>query len=149
IDDSRPFPIIHSKELNIGVLLKDNRSDNRLFGTIQIPDVLDKVLLINSDDIPEGELHLIHTAEVIVNNLKKLFIKKKVTQHMYYRVLRRFEPDVSGQPNDFIAKDMRESLRRNINNDIVFLQVSKSKKEIFKILEIILNINKNIIYNKS
>ena len=51
VDSSRPFPLILSKSLNLGVLLEDEEyPDEPSFATVQVPSVLDRVVYL-----PRGE----------------------------------------------------------------------------------------------
>lgn len=44
VDSSRPFPLIMNKSLNIALFLEEDNSEEPLFGTIQVPGVLDRIL---------------------------------------------------------------------------------------------------------
>ena len=51
VDSSRPFPLIRNKSLNIAALLKKKeKSDEIDFATVQVPDVLPRIL-----EIPVGD----------------------------------------------------------------------------------------------
>ena len=49
IDSARPFPLLLNKTLNIAALLKTQNSNAHIFGTIQVPSVLSRLIKIPTD----------------------------------------------------------------------------------------------------
>ncbi len=145
-DNSRPFPLIQSKVMNIGVLLEDPRNLNvDMFGTIQVPNI-DRVIEIESKDVPKKERHFILLEDLILMNLDKIFINKTITDHCFYRALRNFDDDVENGTNAFLADKMKESLKKREKGDVVALQITKTNKEMIRILHNALNVDKKHVF---
>lgn len=144
-DNSRPFPLINNKSINIGVLLEDTRFNFNMFGTIQVPN-MPRLVEIKAKDIPSGERHFMLIEDIIKFNLNRIFINKKIIDTCCYRVLRNFDDDLDEKPNVFLADKMKESLKRRESGEIVYLQITKSKKEMLKIIQSALSVDKtNVI----
>lgn len=145
-DNSRPFPLIQSKVMNIGVLLEDPRNLNvDMFGTIQVPNI-DRVIEIESKDVPKKERHFILLEELILMNLDKIFFNKTITDHCFYRALRNFDDDVESGTNAFLADKMKESLKKREKGEVVALQITKTDKEMTRILHNALNVDKKHVF---
>ena len=141
-DNSRPFPLIQSKVMNIGVLLEDPRNPNvDMFGTIQVPNI-DRVIEIESKDVPKGERHFILLEDLILMNLDKIFISRKITEHCFYRALRNFDDEVENNTHTFLADRMKESLKKREKGDVVALEITKASKEMTRILQNALKVDK-------
>lgn len=141
-DNSRPFPLIQSKVMNIGVLLEDPRNPNvDMFGTIQVPNI-ERVIEIESKDVPKGERHFILLEDLILMNLDKIFISRKITEHCFYRALRNFDDEVENNTHTFLADRMKESLKKREKGDVVALEITKASKEITRILQNALKVDK-------
>ena len=74
VDQSRPFPLIQNKTLNIGALIKDKKQEDVVdIATVQVPSVLPRIVQIPSEQ--EGQTAVILLEEVIERNLDQLFLK--------------------------------------------------------------------------
>ena len=135
-DNTRPFPLIQNNILNIGVILK-NGNEN-VFGTIQIPDCLDRVIKINST----SGYRFILIEDLIIMNLDKIFRNKIVSKTCTYRVLRDFDYSVADEKKVFITDQVTETLKRRKSNNVIRLDIYGNKKAFTKLLSDALKINK-------
>ncbi len=79
VDSSRPFPLIRNKSLNIAALLKKKEgSDEVDFATVQVPDVLPRILEIPARDEGKGLRKVILLEKIILRNMHKLFLNYDV-----------------------------------------------------------------------
>ncbi|MBO6197584.1 MAG: RNA degradosome polyphosphate kinase, partial [Butyrivibrio sp.] len=79
VDSSRPFPLIRNKSLNIGALLKKKeKSDEIDFATVQVPDVIPRILEIPVGDESDKPRKVILLEKIILRNMHKLFLNYDV-----------------------------------------------------------------------
>ena len=70
VDSSRPFPLIRNKTLNIGAMMHKKTSKEELeFATVQVPDVLDRIVALPTDGKARKVILL---EEIIERNIHKL-----------------------------------------------------------------------------
>lgn len=86
VDQSRPFPLILNKSLNIAILLenKDNNS-KPFFATVQVPSVLSRVVKIPSGD---NENCFLLLEQIIKRYMERLFVGHNILSMSCYRITR-------------------------------------------------------------
>jgi polyphosphate kinase len=109
VDQSRPFPILKNKSLNIGVVLKhgyDENDEEDFFAIVQVPNVLPRLIEIPSDD----EVRFVLIEELIIDNLSKLFQGNEIISFAPFRIIRN--ADIIYDEED--AEDLLEEIERGI-----------------------------------
>ncbi|EKQ51335.1 MULTISPECIES: RNA degradosome polyphosphate kinase [unclassified Clostridium] len=107
IDSGRPFPLLLNKTLNIGMLLKANKSDQEVFATIQVPSVLERLV-----PIPGGEGdNFILLEDVIKNHLSELFGFKVLTTACY-RITKNADLSLNEEGAEDLLETIEESLKQ-------------------------------------
>jgi polyphosphate kinase len=48
VDKSRPFPLVLNKSLNIALILENDDEEEPIFGMVQVPSVLDRLIKVPS-----------------------------------------------------------------------------------------------------
>lgn len=142
-DNTKPYPLIQNNVLYIGIILK-KENGQLVFGTIQVPQYLDRVIKIKSNE----KTKYILIEDLIIMNLDKIFIGKEIFKTCVYRVLRDFYYSVADEKKVFIADQVTESIKRRKVNNVIRLDIYGNKKAFTEILCKALKINKNRV-NKS
>ena len=87
VDSSRPFPLIRNKTLNIAALLtKKEGKDDVDFATVQVPNVLPRVIEIPGNGKENEVRKVIFLEQIIQKNVSKLFLNYDVLTSAPYRV---------------------------------------------------------------
>ena len=144
-DESRPFQIIQSKGLNIGVLLQDSYG-SKLVGTLQVPEMDERFVEIDSSMINteaesikslgdiSGRKWMLPIHSIILDNLKRLFIKKKILSSCVFRILRDADIYIESK-NKFLVDSMNETLRARKFGEPVVMEITKCNKGLLKVLQ--------------
>ena len=107
IDSGRPFPLLLNKTLNIGVVLKENKSEHEIFATIQVPSVLERLVPIPG---AEGE-NFVLLEDVIKNHLSELFGFKVLTTACY-RITKNADLSLNEEGAEDLLETIEESLKQ-------------------------------------
>jgi len=107
IDSGRPFPLLLNKTLNIGVVLKGNKSEQEIFATIQVPSVLERLVPIPGE---EGE-NFVLLEDVIKNHLNELFGFKVLTTACY-RITKNADLSLNEEGAEDLLETIEESLKQ-------------------------------------
>ena len=118
IDSGRPFPLLLNKTLNIGVVLKANKSDQEIFATIQVPSVLDRLVPIPGK---EGE-NFVLLEDVIKNHLSELF-GFKVLSTACYRITKNADLSLNEEGAEDLLETIEESLKQRRWGTAVRLEI--------------------------
>ena len=86
IDPGHPFPHVHNKSLNIVLLVENAESGQQLYGVVQVPALLDRVVALPGGD--PDKLRFVLLEEIIAAHLGDLFGGFKVLAHTVFRVTR-------------------------------------------------------------
>ncbi|WP_459478219.1 RNA degradosome polyphosphate kinase [Clostridium saccharoperbutylacetonicum] len=142
IDSGRPFPLLSNKTLNIGVILKSNKSGQEVFATIQVPSVLDRLVPIPGEN---GE-NFILLEDVIKNHLSELFGFKVLTTACY-RVTKNADLSLNEEGAEDLLETIEESLKQRRWGVEVRLEIEQSNdNRIINILEQEFEISENQIF---
>lgn len=143
IDSGRPFPLLLNKTLNIGVILKSNKSDQEVFATIQVPSVLDRLVPIPGG---EGE-NFILLEDVIKNHLSELF-GFKVLSTACYRITKNADLSLNEEGAEDLLETIEESLKQRRWGVEVRLEIEETNDHrIINTLEEEFEISKNQIFS--
>src|SRR5881628_1629967 len=70
IDPGHPFPHVHNKSLNIVLLVENAESGQQLYGVVQVPSVLDRVVALPGGD-PTERLRFVLLEDIIAAQDRK------------------------------------------------------------------------------
>ncbi|TGE36363.1 RNA degradosome polyphosphate kinase [Desulfosporosinus fructosivorans] len=121
VNKNQPFPLILNKTLNISLLLGDiTNPENLLFGTIQVPSVLNRLV-----EIPSSERHksFILLEEIIKLNLSTLFDNHTVIATGCYRITRDAFLDVSEDESEDLLTAVELSLKQRKWGSAIRLEI--------------------------
>lgn len=133
VDSSRPFPLIRNKSLNIAALLqKRDGAKEYEFATVQVPSVLDRIVVIPS----KTDTTVILLEEIIERNIQKLFLNYDVLISHPYRIMRNADIDIDEEETDDLLAEMQRQLKRRQWGQAIKLEVEEDiDKKLLKILK--------------
>ena len=142
IDSGRPFPLLLNKTLNIGVILKANKSEQEIFATIQVPSVLERLVPIPGG---EGE-NFILLEDIIKNHLSELFGFKVLTTACY-RITKNADLSLNEEGAEDLLETIEESLKQRRWGLAVRLEIEDTNdNRVINILEQEFEISDNQIF---
>lgn len=146
VDQSRPFPLIQNKTLNIGALIKDKKKENVIdIATVQVPGVLPRIVEIPSEK--KGETTIILLEEVIERNLDKLFLNYTILSAHPYRVMRNADLTIDEEDAADLLKEIEKQIKKRQWGEVIRLEVADSMdKRLQKKLMEQLNVDENHLY---
>jgi polyphosphate kinase len=148
VDKSKPFPLVLNKTLNIALLLEDSEnSGSKIFGTIQVPSVLNRLIEIPSADSKKAFIFL---EDVIKMNLSSLFGSHRIITSGCYRITRNADLDVDEDEADDLLTAVEMSLKQRKWGSAIRLEIENDiDKDLLDILEDELEISKEEEYEIS
>jgi polyphosphate kinase len=106
VDPAHPFPYISNLSLNLAVVVRDRRSDDRRFARVKVPPLLPRFVALPN---PGRFVPLEH---LIALNLRKLFPGMEVVAHHPFRVTRNADLEVEEEEAADLLAAIEEELRR-------------------------------------
>ncbi|MFT8320201.1 MAG: RNA degradosome polyphosphate kinase [Bacillus sp. (in: firmicutes)] len=130
VDSSRPFPLISNRSLNIAAYIqkKEKTEDNIRFVTVQVPDVIERVIQIPS----EGAKQFILLEEIVRNNLDKLFIGYKVLETTCFSIIRDMDFEVEQDEIIDLVEEIEKKLRERDRGAVLRLDIEVDTSEKMK-----------------
>ncbi len=171
VDSSRPFPLIRNKTLNIGALIKkhspalkkENRkkfqqtveenssskkektSANYEFATVQVPNVLPRLVEIPSQK--ENKHTFILLEQIIEKNIDKLFLNYEVISASPYRIMRNADLSIDEDEASDLLMEIEKQLKMRQWGEAIRLEVEDSvDKRLLKILKSELSLHEDDIF---
>lgn len=146
VDQSRPFPLIQNRTLNIGALIKDKKNEDVVdIATVQVPGVLPRIVPVPSDK--EGETAIILLEEVIERNLDKLFLNYTVLSAHPYRVMRNADLSIDEDETSDLLKEIEKQIHQRQWGEVIRLEVADTMdRRLQKKLMEQLNVDENYVY---
>lgn len=146
VDSSRPFPLIRNKSLNIGALLsRKSKKEELVFATVQVPSVLERIVLLPSKKGKEKTVILLE--EIIERNIQKLFLNYDVICAHPYRIMRNADLTIDEDEAADLLKEIQKQLKKRQWGEVIRLEVEdKIDKHLLKILRKELAIKDEDIY---
>ena len=145
VDSSRPFPLIRNKSLNIGAMVRKKNSDEELeFATVQVPNVLSRVVRIPS----KGKAcKIILLEEIIERNMDKLFLNYDIVCAHPFRIMRNADLSIDEDEAADLLKEIEKQLKKRQWGEAIRLEVENGMdKRLLKIIKKELNIEPENIY---
>ncbi|MCR6545502.1 RNA degradosome polyphosphate kinase [Dehalobacterium formicoaceticum] len=124
VDNSRPFPLVMNKSLNIGILVADPKNrKNFHFATVQVPGVLDRLIEIPS---PGETRNFILLEELIKNKLDQIFFGYQILATANYRITRNGDYSLDEEGAEDLLAAIEASLRQRKWGSVIRLEVDKN-----------------------
>ena len=147
VDSSRPFPLILSKSLNIGILLKHSDEDKGyMFATVQVPSGLPRMIELPGSAEKNGK-HFIFLEEIILMFLDTLFTGREIICAYPYRITRNADLTIDEEEAEDLLQEIEKSLKKRNWGAGIRLEVNHLIDErLLNILKNSLEIHKGDIY---
>lgn len=145
VDSSRPFPLIRNKTLNIAALVhKKNSKGEMEFATVQVPSVLNRIVLLPS----EGKARkLILLEEMIERNMHKLFLNYDIVCAHPFRIMRNADLTIEEDEAADLLKEIEKQLKKRQWGEAIRLEVEAGcDKRLLDILRKELHMEEQNIY---
>lgn len=127
VDQSRPFPLIQNKSLNVGVLLENPRTGGGpLFATVQVPSVLPRYIGVPSAD---GTQSFIVLEKIIKEHLGELFDSHRILTYGHYRITRNADLGYDEEEAEDLLAVIQETLKQRKWGKVVRLEVQADMDE--------------------
>ena len=147
VDSSRPFPLILSKSLNLGVLLASDDPDEPSFATVQVPSVLDRVVYLPNGEGDMGVQAML-LEQVISRRVSELFPGRKVICCYPYRVTRNADMTIDEEGAEDLLREIEKSLKQRKWGAVIRLEIDhRADKRLLSILEDALEVDPGFVYS--
>ncbi|MGN0742042.1 MAG: polyphosphate kinase 1 [Candidatus Fimadaptatus sp.] len=148
VDSSRPFPLILSKSLNLGVLLEDEEyPDEPSFATVQVPSVLDRVVYLPRGEGDEGVMAML-LEQVISRNVARLFPGRKVICCYPYRVTRNADMTIDEEGAEDLLQEIEKSLKQRRWGAVIRLEIDhRADKRLLDTLTDALEVDPGFVFS--
>ncbi|RYL95691.1 RNA degradosome polyphosphate kinase [Sporolactobacillus sp. THM7-4] len=120
VDSSRPFPLILNKSINITGLIHKPGAAHQEFVTVQVPNVLPRVVRVPDDG---GRKSFVLLENIIRRHLNNLFIGYELDEAICYRVMRDMDLEVDEEETGDLLKEIEKQLRRRERGNVIHLDV--------------------------
>lgn len=146
LDQSRPFPLIRNKTLNIAALISKGQKRKKAdFATVQVPSVLPRFV-----ELPrraDGMRVLVLLEKVIERNIDKLFQSYQVICCYPYRIMRNAELGIDEDDASDLLIEIEKSLKKRQWGEVIRLEVDdKIDEDLLRILMREHNIKEQDLY---
>lgn len=147
VDSSRPFPLILSKSLNIGILLKHRDGDKEyMFATVQVPSGLPRMIELPGTPEKSGR-HFVFLEEIIMMFLDTLFTGSEIICAHPYRITRNADLSIDEEEAEDLLLEIEKSLKKRNWGAGIRLEVDHVIDErLLNVLKDSLAIHKGDIY---
>ena len=131
IDPGHPFPHVHNKSLNIALVVerKNGGQPRRQFAVVQVPAVLDRVVMVSTPGADRVRFILLE--DIIARHLRELFGGLRVISHTVFRVTRNTDLTIQEEDAEDLLETIEESLRQRMRSDPVRLEISADADDVF------------------
>lgn len=109
VDQSRPFPLVLNKSLNIALLLENKEENEPIFGTVQVPSVLERIVEVPSEN---GQKCFILLEEIIKMYMYTLFSGHEVLTMSCYRVTRNADQGLDEEGAEDLLEAIEQFLKK-------------------------------------
>ncbi len=145
VDQSRPFPLILNKSLNIALLLENmDEPGEAIFATVQVPSLLGRYIELPSRD---NNKYFILLEEIIKIYIDTLFSGHKILTMGCYRITRNADLSVDEEGAEDLLEAIELSIKKRKWGNVIRLEIERGlNANLLKILEDEMDIPKEGIY---
>ncbi|MBQ2956273.1 MAG: RNA degradosome polyphosphate kinase [Clostridia bacterium] len=136
VDAARPFPLILSRTLNLGLLLETKDGEHQ-FATVQVPSGLNRLVQLPGGD---GKTFLL-LEQIVARSIGSLFHGRNVICCAPYRITRNADMSIDEEDAADLLKEIEKSLKQRRWGAVVRLEIDyradeRIKKVLMKSLEL-------------
>jgi polyphosphate kinase len=131
IDQSRPFPLLNNKSLNIIVALKNKKSAEPVFAVVQTPTVIPRILELPPAEAPAEGTHLffkdfIFLEALIMEYVERLFVGYDVLSAASFRLTRNSDFDLDEEDTEDLLMEIEKSVKGRKRGEPVRIEIAKN-----------------------
>jgi polyphosphate kinase len=143
IDPGHPFPHLLNKSLNLAVVLRRPREDEKLYAVVQVPAVLPRFV-----QLPAVKGHAFTPLEIVIRlHLPELFPGMELEHATNFRVTRDSEYEIDDDEVEDLLKAIEEEVRKRRRGAAVRLEIdSDAPPEVEQFLAGALNLDAIDVY---
>ncbi len=147
VDAARPFPLILSRTLNLGLLLETDEG-TLTFATVQIPSGLNRLIRLPAEKENERrEASFVLLEQVVAMHISSLFCGRRVIACAPYRITRNADLSIDEEDAADLPEEIEKSLKQRRWGAAVRLEIEQSADErIRRILMTALELEDTEIY---
>lgn len=121
VDESRPFPLLANKSLNIAVRLSKEQGNKEedIFAVVQVPSILERYFEVKSDT---GRAFIM-LEDIIIDKLSQLFELYEIKAYCPFRITRDSDLDIDEEADDLLV-EIEHSLKKRKRGDPVRLELA-------------------------
>ncbi len=145
VDQSRPFPLILNKSLNIALILENtDEEEQTIFGTVQVPSVLDRIIKL---PVSDGSQAYIFLEDIIKMYIHALFTGHRIIDMSCYRITRNADQGLDEEGAEDLLQAIEQFLKERKWGRVIRLEVeSNISSSLLKFLTDELEVSKDEIY---
>ena len=145
IDQSRPFPLLPNKSLNI--ILQIIKDDEKLYAVMQVPTVVPRITELPSSN---GVREFIMLEDILSMFVGELFEGCEVKNLSYFRITRNSDLTIDEEDAEDLLMEIEKSIKKRKWGDPVRLEIEKSMdSEIKTFLLDMLELNSEDVYEST
>ena len=147
IDQSRPFPLLNNKSLNIIVELKGKKEQGKsiCFAVVQVPTVVPRLLRLPGNR--DGKQAFVCLEDVMKVHIHKLFAGYKVKGAAAFRITRDSDFEIDEEDAQDVLMKVEKSLKRRKFGEPVRIEIEKAMPPSARdFLESSLNVEKDQMF---
>jgi polyphosphate kinase len=123
VDNSRPFPLLLNRSLNIALLLANQENEGEpVFATVQVPAVLDRLVAVPAED---SIICLVFLEEIIKNHIHTLFAGHRILTMGCYRITRNADLSWDEEGAEDLLEAIEQSIKQRKWGEVVRLEYEK------------------------
>lgn len=123
VDSSRPFPLIRNKSLNIGAIVhKKGDLDKTIeFATVQVPAVLDRIVIVPGDD---NRKCIILLEDIIEKFIDRLFLNYDIVSTCQFRIMRNADLTIDEEEAADLLKEIEKQIKKRQWGEVIRLEIN-------------------------
>ena len=121
IDQSRPFPLLPNKSLNI--ILQIVKDDEKLYAVMQVPTVVPRITELPSSN---GLREFIMLEDILSMFVGELFEGCEVKNLSYFRITRNSDLTIDEEDTEDLLMEIEKSIKKRKWGDPVRLEIEKN-----------------------
>ncbi|MEQ7053500.1 RNA degradosome polyphosphate kinase [Paenibacillaceae sp. P-4] len=122
VDQSRPFPLIQNKSLNIGLIVRNTDEEEDVFATVGVPEVLPRLVRLQTGT---DKQEFILLEDVIKLHMDILFHGYDIVDMKAYRITRNADLDIDEEGAEDLLKEIEESLKMRKWGNVVRIEAEE------------------------
>lgn len=126
VDQSRPFPLIQNRSLNIGLRIQDPSDDEIVFATVTVPEVLSRLVELPTINNVRAFILL---EDVIKLHMDMLFSGYTVMEMSAYRITRNADLDIDEDAAEDLLQEIEQSIKMRRWGNVIRLEIEEGASE--------------------